>query len=155
MHFIDLFQVDALLPPPFLFLFVVECFSQSSACLFSMNDKNNAHVDRSFSYMRLESEESMDPTNEDVRREKEKVSNMVSIEDSTFSAIVKVRKRKFSLEMVVYLILWSFQKVHPFKFDHKSKTTSQSYPALTIKLHLDWRGFYTAYLAILPCNSQG
>ena len=107
MHFIDLCQVDALLPPPlpFLFLFVVECFSQSSACLFSMNDKNNAHVDRSFSYMRLESEESMDPTDEDVRREKEKVSNMVSIEDSTFSAIVKVRKRKFSLEMVVYLIL--------------------------------------------------
>ena len=106
-------------PPPFdLFLFVVECFSQSSACLFSMNDKNNAHVDRSFSYMRLESEESMDPTDEDVRREKEKVSNMVSIEDSTFSAMVKVRKRKFSLEMVVYLILWSFQKVHPFKFDH-------------------------------------
>ena len=83
-------------PLPFLFLFVVECFSQSSACLFSMNDKNNAHVDRSFSYMRLESEESMDPTDEDVRREKEKVSNMVSIEDSTFSAIVKVRKRKFS-----------------------------------------------------------
>ena len=70
-----------------------------------MNDKNNVHVDRGFSYMRLESEESMDPTDEDVRREKEKVSNMVSIEDSTFSAIVKVRKRKFSLEMVVYLIL--------------------------------------------------
>ena len=70
-----------------------------------MTDKNNVYVDRSFSYMRLESEESMDPTNEDVRREKEKVSNMVSIEDSTFSAIVKVRKRKFSLEMVVYLIL--------------------------------------------------
>ena len=70
-----------------------------------MNDRNNAHVDRSFSYMRLENEESMDPTDEDVRREKEKVSNMVSIEDSTFSAIVKVRKRKFSLEMVVYLML--------------------------------------------------
>ena len=109
MHFIDLFQVDALLPPPFLFLFVVECFSQSSACLFSMNDKNNVHVDRSFSYMRLESEESMDPTDEDVRREKEKVSNMVSIEDSTFSAIVKVRKEEvfFGNGSVPYTLIFS------------------------------------------------
>ena len=107
MHFIDLCQVDALLPPPLSFscLLCSALISQSSACLFSVNDKNNAHVDRSFSYMRLESEESMDPTDEDVRREKEKVSNMVSIEDSTFSAVVKVRKRKFPLEMVVYLIL--------------------------------------------------
>ena len=94
-------------PPPLSFscLLCSALISQSSACLFSVNDKNNAHVDRSFSYMRLESEESMDPTDEDVRREKEKVSNMVSIEDSTFSAVVKVRKRKFPLEMVVYLIL--------------------------------------------------
>ena len=94
-------------PPPLSFscLLWSALISQSSACLFSVNDKNNAHVDRSFSYMRLESEESMDPTDEDVRREKEKVSNMVSIEDSTFSAVVKVRKRKFPLEMVVYLIL--------------------------------------------------
>ena len=61
-----------------------------------MTDKNNVHVDRSFSFMKQGSKQSLDETDEDVRREKEKVSNMVSIEDSTFSAIVKVRKRKFS-----------------------------------------------------------
>ena len=99
-----------------------------------MNDKNNAHVDRSFSYMRLESEESMDPTDEDVRREKEKVSNMVSIEDSTFSAIVKVRKRKFSKGTLCTLYCDLFKKFILFNL-----TVIANQPVrvilLTIKLH--------------------
>ena len=99
-----------------------------------MNDKNNAHVDRSFSYMRLESEESMDPADEDVRREKEKVSNMVSIEDSTFSAIVKVRKRKFSKGTLCTLYCDLFKKFILFNL-----TVIANQPVrvilLTIKLH--------------------
>lgn len=55
-------------------------------CSKSMNDKNNVHVDRT---LLQDSMQSLDPEDEDVRREKEKVLNMVSIEDSTFSAIIK------------------------------------------------------------------
>ena len=137
MHFIDLCQVDALLPPPplpFLFLFVVECFSQSSACLFSMTDKNNVHVDRSFSFMQQGSKQSLDETDEDVRREKEKVSNIVSIEESTFSAIVKVRKRKFSKGTLCTLYCDLFKKFILFYL-----TVIANQPVrvilLTVKLH--------------------
>ena len=94
-----------------------------------MTDKNNVHVDRSFSFMQQGSKQSLDETDEDVRREKEKVSNMVSIEDSTFSAIVKVRKRKFFLGNVVYFV----------KFILLCMTVIANQPVrvilLTIKLH--------------------
>ena len=99
-----------------------------------MTDKNNVHVDRSFSFMQQGSKQSLDETDEDVRREKEKVSNIVSIEESSFSAIVKVRKRKFSKGTLCTLYCDLFKKFILFYL-----TVIANQPVrvilLTIKLH--------------------
>ena len=101
-----------------------------------MNDKNNVHVEGSFqdNYSLLsllrDSKESLDPEDEDVQREKEKVLNMVSMEDSTFSAIIKVRKRTFPLgTLCLYCHSDLFKRFMGFKLDHYSETDGWSFPA--------------------------